>query len=123
MQWRLLLNRAIAGLDRLRADKQPVPDWVLGGGTALMIHLGHRLSKDIDAFIDDPQYLSLLSPRLAGESVWGCEAYEEASNHLKLTYPEGEIDFIVATSITDIAVERKTVDAGDSAPGMSHMMT
>jgi hypothetical protein len=59
-QWRLLLDKAITGLDRLRAKGQPVPDWVLGGGTALMVHTGHRLSKDIDAFIDDPQYISLL---------------------------------------------------------------
>jgi hypothetical protein len=47
---------------------------VLGGGTALMICAGHRLSKDIDAFIDDPQYLTFLSPRLAGEAIWACNA-------------------------------------------------
>lgn len=108
--WRLLLERAIKGLDRFRAVRQPVPDWVLGGGTALMIHTGHRVSKDIDAFIDDPQYLSLLSPRLAGEAIWSCEAFEEAGNYLKLIYPEGEIDFIVAAPITDIPAQQKTIE-------------
>ena len=67
-----------------------------------MLHAGHRLSKDIDAFITDPQYLSILSPRLEGEDIWACDTYAEAANHLKLVHPEGEIDFIVATSVTDL---------------------
>ena len=110
-QWRLLLGMATAGLDRLRASGHPVPGWVLGGGTGLMLHTGHRLSKDIDAFITDPQYLSVLSPRLAGEDIWNCKTYYEATNHLKLVYSEGEIDFIVAAAITDLPPERKVVDA------------
>jgi Nucleotidyl transferase AbiEii toxin, Type IV TA system len=68
-----------------------------------MLHTGHRLSKDIDAFITDPQYLSILSPRLGGEDIWACDSYAEAANHLKLVYPEGEVDFIVAAPITDLA--------------------
>jgi hypothetical protein len=75
--WRLLLDRTVGGLARLKAKGQPVPPWTLGGGTALMLHTGHRLSKDIDAFIDDPQYLTILSPRLGGEGVWECAAFEE----------------------------------------------
>jgi hypothetical protein len=70
--WRLLLDRTAGGLARLKAKGQPVPPWTLGGGTALMLHTRHRLSKDIDAFIDDPQYLTILSPRLGGEGVWEC---------------------------------------------------
>jgi len=115
-----LLDRAITGLDRLRANGQPVPDWVLGGGTGLMIYSGHRLSKDIDAFIDDPQYLTLLAPRLGGEDIWSCEAYDETGHYLKLIYPEGEIDFIVSGAITDLPVESKTIDMGEVRPGTSH---
>lgn len=74
-----------------------------------MLHSGHRLSQDIDAFITDPQYLSILSPRLGGEDAWACDAYAEAANHLKLAYPEGEIDFIVAAPITDLACESMTI--------------
>jgi hypothetical protein len=66
------------------------------------------------AFIDDPQYTALLSPRLRGEDIWSCEAYDEAGHYLKLVYPEGESDFIVAGSITDLPVEAKTVDMGAS---------
>jgi hypothetical protein len=50
-----------------------VPEWVLGGGTALMISADHRLSRDIDAFIDDPQYLAVLSPETT--EVWKCLAW------------------------------------------------
>lgn len=120
--WRHLLDKTFTGLERLRAKQRPVPDWVLGGGTALMIHTGHRLSKDIDAFIDDPQYLSSLSPRLAGEEVWQCQAYDEAANHLRLTYPEGEIDFIVAGPITGLSTERKTIDLSDLKPGLAYQI-
>jgi len=49
-----LLDRTVAGLERLRQFGQPVSDWVLGGGTAPMINTGHRISKDIDVFITDP---------------------------------------------------------------------
>ena len=108
--WQVLLHRTVDGLYRLQAAGQPVPEWVLGGGTALMVHAQHRMSKDIDAFIDDPQYLSFLSPRLAGESIWTCEAYTESANHLRLIFPEGEIDFIVAPRITELPSELKTID-------------
>ena len=74
-----------------------------------MLHTGHRLSKDIDAFITDPQHLSILSPRLGGEDIWACDTYAEAANHLKLVYPEGEIDFIVAATVTDLASEPMTI--------------
>ena len=33
----------------------------------------------------------------------------EAANHLKLVYPEGEIDFIVAAPVTDLAAESMTI--------------
>jgi len=74
-----------------------------------MLHAAHRVSKDIDAFLADPQYLSILSPRLGGEDAWACEAYTEAANHLKLVYPEGEIDFIAAAPITDLASEATAI--------------
>lgn len=111
--WRLLLKRTISGLSKLQQLGQPVPSWVLGGGTALMVHTNHRLSKDVDAFIDDPQYLSYISPRLVSENIWSCDAYDETAHYLKLVYPEGEIDFIVASKFTSIPDLAKTID-GDT---------
>jgi len=82
-----------------------------------MLHAGHRFSKDIDAFITDPQYLPILSPRLRGEDIWACDTYAEAGNHLKLVYPEGEIDFIVAAPVTDLAAERMTIPEAQGYAG------
>ncbi len=39
-------------------------DWTWGGGTVLMLRHQHRLSWDVDLFLNDPQLLSYLSPRL-----------------------------------------------------------
>ena len=70
-----------------------------------MLRVQHRDSKDVDLFVTDPQLLGYLSPRLAGETVWGTEEYDEATNMLKLRYPEGEIDIIVAGAVSDLKTE------------------
>jgi hypothetical protein len=106
--WRRLLGRTLDGLSDLEQQGQPVPDWVLGGGTALMLHANHRLSRDIDAFIDDPQYLALLSPETT--DVWNCTDWDKAAHYLKLKYPEGEIDFIVSGTISDLEAVPKEID-------------
>ncbi|WP_448034245.1 nucleotidyl transferase AbiEii/AbiGii toxin family protein [Bradyrhizobium liaoningense] len=106
--WRKLLGRTLDGLAGLERQGRPVPDWVLGGGTALMLYANHRFSRDIDAFIDDPQYLALLSPETT--DVWNCNDWDKASHYLKLRYPEGEIDFIVSGAISDLDPVKKEVD-------------
>ena len=113
--WEALLERTFRGLEHLAERGQPVPDWVLGGGTALMLALRHRYSKDVDAFIDDPQYLGNLDPELGAEGVWGCTDSDRQANYLKLSFPEGEIDFIAAGAITDMPVARVEV-AGRAVP-------
>jgi hypothetical protein len=106
--WRQLLDRTLQGLAELKRLGQPVPDWVLGGGTALMIFADHRLSRDIDVFIDDPQYLALLSPETT--EVWKCSAWDRAAHYLKLKYPEGEVDFIVTAAISSLPPVEKQID-------------
>jgi hypothetical protein len=109
--WRLLLSRAIVGLEQLEQQGQAVPDWILGGGTALMLHSDHRLSKDIDVFIDDPQYLGIMSPDVT--DVWACRSWDKAAHYLKLEYAEGEIDFIVSSPLSDLATTFREVDLTD----------
>ncbi|MFB6451396.1 nucleotidyl transferase AbiEii/AbiGii toxin family protein [Bradyrhizobium tunisiense] len=106
--WRKLLGRTLNGLSDLEQQGQPVPDWGLGGGTALMIYTNHRLSRDIDVFIDDPQYLALLSPDTT--DVWNCTDWDKAAHYLKLRYPEGEIDFIVSGTLSDLDPIEKEID-------------
>jgi len=79
-----------------------------------MIHADHRISKDIDAFIDDPQYLSILSPRLSGETAWDCDAFTEAAHYLKLVFPEGEIDFIAAAVVTHLPNQQRNLDVAEA---------
>ena len=46
--------------------------------------------------------------RLGGETVWDCDAFDEAAHHLKLIFPGGgEIDFIVAAAITNMPPAQK----------------
>lgn len=106
--WRKLLGRALDGLLDLEKEGKPIPEWVLGGGTALMIYADHRLSRDIDAFIDDPQYLALMSPETT--DVWNCTDWDQAAHYLKLRYPEGEIDFIVSGTLSDLDPVEKEID-------------
>jgi hypothetical protein len=44
------------------------------------------------------------------------DAYQESANHLKLMYPEGEIDFIVAGEITGLPPETMIIAPDDTAP-------
>lgn len=106
--WRKLLGRTLDGLSDLEQQGKPMPDWVLGGGTALMLYAHHRFSRDIDAFIDDPQYLALLSPDTT--DAWNCTDWDKAAHYLKLRYPEGEIDFIVSGALTDVGPVEKEID-------------
>ncbi|KYK47423.1 hypothetical protein A1D31_30570 [Bradyrhizobium liaoningense] len=73
-----------------------------------MLYANHRFSRDIDAFIDDPQYLAVLSPETT--DVWNCDDWDKAAHYLKLRYPEGEIDFIVSGAISDLDPVEKEID-------------
>jgi hypothetical protein len=118
--WRRLLDRTLQALSELERKGQPVPEWVLGGGTGLMILADHRLSRDIDAFIDDPQYLALLSPETT--DVWNCSAWDRAAHYLKLKFAEGEIDFIVSAPISSLPPLEKQIDLTGIRKGSKPMI-
>jgi hypothetical protein len=86
-----------------RAGAKMLPK--LGGGTRLMLALGHRISDDIDLFIRDPQWIGYLSPRLNDRLEERIVKYDESSSSLKLHIPGGEIDFIVAPSLLGLPDE------------------
>ncbi|WP_291143915.1 nucleotidyl transferase AbiEii/AbiGii toxin family protein [Hydrogenophaga sp.] len=76
------------------------PFWTFGGGTVLMLRHGHRLSKDIDIFVPDPQYLGFVSPRLNEAAEQVTSDYVEGPGYVKLLRPEGEIDFVASPNLT-----------------------
>ncbi|MBX3703592.1 MAG: nucleotidyl transferase AbiEii/AbiGii toxin family protein [Steroidobacteraceae bacterium] len=108
--WETLFDRAVKLMNSARDQGVPVDDWTFGGGTVLMRRHRHRLSKDIDIFIGDPQFLGYLSPRLnvLAEKMTGGN-YVEDRAYLKLTFAEGEIDFVAAGTITMNPAIRETV--------------
>ena len=82
------------------------PFWTFGGGTVLMFRYRHRLSKDIDIFVPDPQYLGFVTPRLSDAAADLTADYSEmAGSFVKLQFEEGEIDFVAAPNLLDDAWE------------------
>ena len=62
--WEALFLRALELIDSVSYAGITLEGWSFGGGTVLMRRHHHRLSKDIDIFVPDPQYLGYLTPRL-----------------------------------------------------------
>ena len=54
--WTELFPQALKLMAHLESQTRN-PLWTFGGGTVLMLRIGHRQSKDIDLFVPDPQYL------------------------------------------------------------------
>lgn len=96
--WEILFERAMKQLEQSNIPKK---DWSFGGGTVLAQKYNHRESKDIDIFFRDPQFLTYISPRLNDACENQLNLYAEQSNFVKLTFNEGEIDFIVSRQISE----------------------
>jgi hypothetical protein len=74
-----------------------------------MLRYGHRLSKDIDIFVPDPQYLGFVNPRISDVASDITTEYEEHAQFVKLLLPEGEIDFVVSPNLTDPGYDQWTL--------------
>lgn len=97
--WQHLFERAMQLMSHLESQVAN-PGWSFGGGTVLMLRMGHRQSRDIDLFIPDPQMLGYLSPRLSEEVQAITTDYEENAEFIKLYLPHGEIDVVVGEALT-----------------------
>jgi hypothetical protein len=98
--WQTLLGHAFALVEEIAQRGIRDPFWTFGGGTVLMLRHGHRLSKDIDIFVPDPQYLGFVSPRLSDAAERVSTDYVEGPGYVKLLRPEGEIDFVASPNLT-----------------------
>jgi hypothetical protein len=105
--WEGLLSTALVILDDLEARGLGAPEIAMGGGTVLMMRMHHRLSKDIDLFLHDAQWLAHLTPRLNDRVAEMVRDYSEQANSVKLVLAQGDIDFVVAGSVTGVAPEEK----------------
>jgi predicted nucleotidyltransferase component of viral defense system len=107
--WRGLFTRAMRIVDSVAASGERFDDWSFGGGTVLMRRFRQRVSKDVDIFVPDPQYLGYVSPRLNDTAADLTESYLETATSVKLYFPEGEIDFIVSPPLTQSPTTLETV--------------
>jgi len=96
-------------MDSISSDGVTLPRWSLGGGTVLMFYYGHRKSKDIDIFIPDPQFLGYVNPRMGGRGENITSDYKDAADYVKLFLPEGEIDFVASSTLTENPFEEHEV--------------
>lgn len=112
--WPRLFAIACDLLDQVDKNTGGYPfGWSFGGGTAMMIQIGHRESHDIDIFIDDAQILGFLNPatvdlhfreRPADYGGDGARFQKFAFNDV------GEIDFIVSGHLTAAPFETREVE-------------
>jgi len=104
--WKDLLPHALAIIADIRKHGTSDPFWTFGGGTVLMFRYQHRLSKDIDIFVPDPQYLGFVTPRLSDVAAAVSTDYvEDQCSYVKLIRPEGEIDFVASPNLTEFPFE------------------
>lgn len=114
--WRDLERLAVEIVNDAACRAKSVFKPVLGGGTRLMLAMGHRISDDIDLFIRDPQWIGYLTPRLNDRFENVIDGYDEGATSLKLRFPQGEIDFIVSMSLLGLPNEVSTDCAFDLEP-------
>jgi len=107
--WEILFRRALEIVDSVAASGTRFDDRSFGGGTVLMRRYRHRVSKDVDIFVPDPQYLGYVSPKLNDAAESPTSKYLETANSVKLFFPEGEIDFIASAPMTDKPTVNETV--------------
>lgn len=107
--WEALFERAMRIVDSVAASGLRFEDWSFGGGTVLMRRFRHRVSKDVDIFVPDPQYLGYVSPRLNDLAEELASSHLETAISVKLYFPEGEVDFIASGPLTESPTTVETV--------------
>ena len=100
---KILLEIAIKSLKEANIKDEL---WAVGGGTVLSSIYNHRLSKDIDIFVYEPQLLSSISPRFNSITENALD-YAETNSFISLTFPKGKIDFINASQISKFMPVKK----------------
>ncbi len=98
--WETVLRTAYSIFPIFEARGMGTPPFFLGGGTVLMLHWKHRLSKDIDFFGYDAQWISMLSPRLNDATRVLATKYVERANGLKIMLATpGDVFFVVSGDV------------------------
>lgn len=95
---------------QVNAEREIIDYWTFGGGTAMMLQIDHRISHDVDIFLADPQVLPFLDPQKHDFHFEVADYKGDGVRLMKLGFEFGEIDFIVAPSLTSSPTTRATVE-------------
>jgi hypothetical protein len=113
-EWRRLFHIAVDLIDQLRDNAGGYDfEWSFGGGTAMMIQIGHRESHDVDIFLDNPQLLGFIDPSRSHLrfDVAPSDYQGDGLRFQKFAFEGvGEIDFIVAGALTGKPFETREVE-------------
>ncbi|WP_257179143.1 MULTISPECIES: nucleotidyl transferase AbiEii/AbiGii toxin family protein [Bradyrhizobium] len=110
--WAQLFRIACAMIRQVNAEQNIIDRWTFGGGTAMMLQIDHRISQDVDIFLTDPQVLPFLDPQKHDFNfeVRPADYDGDGARSLKLGFEFGQIDFIVAPSLTSLPTTQATVE-------------
>ena len=111
--WARLFRIASALIRQVNSERLLIDHWTFGGGTAMMLQIGHRESRDVDIFLDDPQLLPLLDPQKHDFQfeVRPADYRGDGTRFLKLRFDKiGELDFIVASALTSSSTKQATIE-------------
>jgi predicted nucleotidyltransferase component of viral defense system len=107
--WETLFQNALRAMDSVGSPVFSASNWTFGGGTVLMRRYRHRLSKDVDIFVPDPQFLGYLHPDLNDTVAEMAPRHLKEANYLRLYFDQGEVDFIASAPVTDNPRVEETV--------------
>jgi hypothetical protein len=112
-EWAKLFREACSLIRQVNSEQAIIDHWTLGGGTAMMLQIDHRESRDADIFLDNPQLLGFLNPgtRDFKFAIQLTDYRGNGAGSLKLVFGEiGEIDFIVAGAMTSSPTTQTIVE-------------
>lgn len=98
--WRLLLKEIL----QIEARLPDRPPFSFGGGTALAVHLGHRVSYDVDLFYRSADVFDGYGPNKNPDVKALIQehggSWQYPGNYLKLELKIGEIDILISKFMT-----------------------
>jgi hypothetical protein len=111
--WVKLFRIARALIRQVNSEQSVIDHWTFGGGTAMMLQIGHRESQDVDIFLSDPQWLSFFDPQKHDFQfeIRPTDYDGDGSRFQRLAFKEiGKIDFIIARAMTPVPTTQATIE-------------
>lgn len=98
------------------------PEAYLGGGTAIAVHLRHRVSRDLDLFLEAPVDLEQLRDELARRGRLHTATFEPAPGHQTLNGYLGATKLQVLEASSLVMIEPTTQVEGLRVAGVGDLL-